>query len=230
MILKKWEEIPIELRNESVRKYYEILQRKKLSLFLKQVLDIVFGIVVLIFLLPLILILCIIIKIDSKGPIFYRQVRITQYRREFRIIKFRTMVNNADQQGLQVTTFNDSRVTKIGKILRKYRLDEIPQILNIIARDMSFVGTRPEVLKYVEKYSDEMLATLLLPAGVTSEASIMYRDEEKLLHKVDSADETYVDIVLPEKMKFNLRSLEKFSFITELKTMVRTILVVIKND
>ena len=158
----------------------------------------------------------------------FRQVRVTQYGKQFRIFKFRTMVNNADKIGTQVTTKNDARVTKVGKFLRKCRLDEIPQLLNIILGDMTFVGTRPEVVKYVDKYTDEMMATLLLPAGVTSEASIQYKDEELLLAHADDADETYINEVLPEKMKYNLRSIETFSFSSDIRTMLRTVAAVLK--
>lgn len=230
MILREWEDLPDNLKNESVRRYYDILYKERFSLFIKRLFDIVFAILILIILSPIFIIISIAIKIDSKGPVMFRQVRVTQYGKTFRIFKFRTMVNNADKIGTQVTTKNDIRVTKVGKILRKSRLDEIPQLFNIIVGDMSFVGTRPEVVKYVERYTDEMMATLLLPAGVTSEASIQYKDEERLLANVEDADETYVNSVLPEKMIYNLRSLEGFSFFYDIKTMIKTVSAVIKKD
>lgn len=230
MILRKWDDLPESIKNESVRKYYDVLHEKRFSLFIKRIFDIVVGLIALIFLTPVFLILSVVIKMDSKGPVLFRQVRVTQYGKQFRILKFRTMVNNAEKIGAQITTKNDSRVTKVGKFLRKYRLDEIPQLFNIIAGDMSFVGTRPEVVKYVEQYTDEMMATLLLPAGVTSKASIEYKGEEKILSCVDDADKTYVYVVLPEKMKINLKSIEEFGFFGEFKTMVRTVLAVIERD
>jgi lipopolysaccharide/colanic/teichoic acid biosynthesis glycosyltransferase len=230
MLLRKWEDLPESIRNESVRSYYEALYEKRFSLFAKRIFDILVAIVTFIVLSPAFVIISIAIKLDSRGPVMFRQVRVTQYGRQFRIFKFRTMVNNADKIGAQVTTKNDARVTKIGKILRKLRLDEFPQLFNIILGDMSFVGTRPEVVKYVDRYTDEMLATLLLPAGVTSEASIHFKDEELLLANAENADETYVNEVLPEKMKHNLRSMVKFSFWGEIKTMVRTVAAVIKKD
>lgn len=230
MILRKWDDLPDKMKNESVRKYYDVLHKKWFSLFIKRIFDIVVGLIALIVLSPVFLILSVVIKMDSKGPVLFRQVRVTQYGKRFRIFKFRTMVNNAEKTGAQVTTMNDSRVTKVGRFLRECRLDEIPQLFNIIAGDMSFVSTRPEVVKYVEQYTDEMMATLLLPAGVTSEASIEYRREERILSCVNNADQTYVEVVLPEKMKFNLRSIEKFSFFCELKTMIRTVLAVVKRD
>lgn len=230
MVLKKWNDLPENMKNNSVRPYYELLYKKRLSLVTKRIFDLVVSIITFIVLSPIFIILSLAIKIDSKGPVMFRQIRVTQYGKKFRIFKFRTMVNNADKIGTQITTKNDSRVTRVGKFLRKLRLDEIPQLFNIILGDMSFVGTRPEVVKYVEKYTDEMMATLLLPAGVTSEASIKYKYEELLLSIADDADETYIYEVLPEKMKYNLRSIEKFDFFSDIKTMVRTVVAVAKND
>ncbi|MBM6804640.1 sugar transferase, partial [Mediterraneibacter glycyrrhizinilyticus] len=182
----------------------------------------------LIVLSPVLVVLSVLIKVDSEGPIFFRQVRVTRYGKPFRIFKFRTMVNNADKIGTQVTTKGDARVTRVGRKLRGCRLDELPQLINIVTGDMTFVGTRPEVEKYVAKYTDEMKATLLLPAGVTSMASIEYKDEEKLLESADNADEVYVDKILPEKMKYNLEAIEKFSFWQDLRTMAATVIAVIK--
>ena len=230
MVLKKWDDLPEYMKNDSVRPYYELLYKKRLSLIAKRVFDLVVAIITLIVLSPIFIILSLAIKIDSKGPVMFRQTRVTQYGKRFRIFKFRTMVNDADKIGTQVTTKNDSRVTRVGKILRKLRLDEFPQLFNIILGDMSFVGTRPEVVKYVEKYTDEMMATLLLPAGVTSEASIQYKDEELLLSIADDADETYIYEVLPEKMKYNFRSIQEFNFFSDIKTMVRTVVAVAKKD
>ena len=218
------------MKNDSVKRYYEILEKKRTSFIMKRLFDFFVAIITLVILLPLFLLISIAIKIDSKGPVMFKQVRITQYGKQFKIFKFRTMVNNAEKIGTQVTTKNDGRVTRVGRLLRKFRLDEIPQLLNIITGDMTFVGTRPEVLKYVEKYSEEMMATLLLPAGVTSEASIQYKDEELLLANADNADETYVKKVLPEKMRYNLRSIESFSFFSDIKTMFRTVLAVAQKD
>lgn len=230
MIIKQWKDVPSNMKNDSVKKYYDILHKKRFSLFAKRIFDIIVAVLMCIIFSPIFIIISIAIKIDSKGPIMFRQVRVTQYGKQFRIFKFRTMVNNAEKIGAQVTTKNDSRITKVGKFIRKCRLDEIPQLFNIISGDMTFVGTRPEVIKYVEKYTDEMMATLLLPAGVTSEASIQYKDEEKILTVAEDADETYVEEVLQEKMKYNLRSIERFSFFGEIRTMVRTVGAVVKRD
>lgn len=229
-MLRKWDELPYNLKNESVRKYYEILHKKRLSLFVKRIFDIIVSLIMIIVLAPLFIIITVIIKIDSKGPVMFRQVRVTQYGKRFRIYKFRTMVSDAEKIGAYITIKNDSRVTRVGKFLRKYRLDECPQLFNIIAGDMSFVGTRPEVVKYIEEYTDEMMATLLLPAGVTSEACIQYKDEELILSGVDDVDKTYIDLVLPGKMILNLRSIDNFSLIGELKIMVRTVLAMVSKD
>lgn len=228
MILKNWEELPKELQTEEVRPYYEVLKKKRLSLILKRIFDIVVSLVMLIILLPVFILLGIAIKVDSSGPIFFRQERITQYGRKFKIFKFRTMVNNAEKLGAQVTVGNDSRITKVGSFIRDCRLDEISQLLNILTGDMTFVGTRPEVKKYVDHYTNDMMATLLLPAGVTSLASIYYKDEAELLEKSNNPDKTYVEEILPEKMKYNLQSIKKFNFLEDIKIMFMTVLVVIK--
>lgn len=227
-MLKKWEELPKYMRTEAVRPYYESLSRKKFSLWIKRVFDVTVASIMLVLLSPVLLVLAFLIAKDSKGGVFYRQERVTQYGRKFRIFKFRTMVANADKIGTQVTVQNDNRITKIGEKLRKYRLDELPQLFNIILGDMSFVGTRPESTHYVKCYTPEMYATLLLPAGVTSEASIHYKDEAELLDQADNVDEVYVKEVLPGKMKYNLEEIRKFSWWREIGTMVRTVVAVVR--
>lgn len=226
-MLKNWNELPEYMRTNEVRPYYDLLQRKKLSLFFKRVFDIVVSLIMIILCSPILLIISILIVKDSKGGVFYRQERVTQYGRVFRIFKFRTMVQNADQIGTQVTVSNDSRITKIGSKLRNCRLDELPQLFNIFLGDMTFVGTRPESVHYVKSYTDEMYATLLLPAGVTSEASIEYKDEADLLDQADDVDSVYINEVLPEKMKYNLNSIKEFSFFKEITTMFRTVFAVL---
>lgn len=194
----------------------------------KRIFDIIVASLLVVILSPILFLLSILIKIDSPGPVMFRQVRVTTYGKPFRIFKFRTMVNNADKIGTQVTTKGDSRVTRMGKMLRGCRLDELPQLFNVLKGEMSFVGTRPEVEKYVAHYTDEMKATLLMPAGITSRASIEYKDEERLLESAENADEVYIHQVLPEKMKYNLRAIEKFSFWDDIKTMFATVIAVIK--
>ena len=227
-MLRQWEDLPKRMQNEAVRPYYEQLQKKKVSLFLKRCIDVSLSSALLLFLAPVMLLIGIAVRLDSPGPALFRQVRVTQYGRQFRIFKFRTMVNHADRMGTQVTASGDARITRLGRKMRHYRLDELPQLLNIFLGDMSFVGTRPEVVKYVREYTDEMTATLLLPAGVTSEVSIQYKDEEKLLADVADVDEAYIHIVLPEKMEYNLKSLKEFSLIHELRIMVDTVIAVFR--
>lgn len=230
MLLKKWNDLPEYMKNKEVKKYYNILSKKKSQLVLKRFFDIFLSLILIIILSPIILFISIWIKLDSKGPVFYRQERVTQYGKVFRIFKFRTMIVNADQIGSLVTTSNDSRITKVGNKIRKCRLDEIPQLFNILTGDMSFVGTRPEVKKYVNQYTDEMYATLLLPAGVTSLASIEFKNEDEIISKYGneyrSVDEVYVQEVLPLKMKYNLEALTSFYFINEIAVMFNTILKV----
>ena len=218
------------MQTEAVKPYYEILQKKQIGLIFKRSFDIVVSLIMLLILSPVFLVLAIAIKLDSKGPVFYRQVRVTQYGKEFRIFKFRTMVDNADKIGSQVTVGGDSRITRVGKVIRECRLDEIGQLLNILGGSMTFVGTRPEVPKYVEKYTPEMWATLLLPAGVTSEASIRYKDEAALLDAAEDVDATYIQDVLPGKMKYNLRSIQEYSFFKDIETMFQTVFVVVDKD
>lgn len=227
MILKRWEALPAQLRTEEVRPYYDTLQKKKFALVCKRLFDILVSALMLVVLSPVFLVLALAIKLDSPGPVFFRQVRVTQYGREFRIFKFRSMVANADKLGSQVTVSGDMRVTRVGRVIRKCRLDELCQLIDILRGTMSFVGTRPEVPKYVAAYTPEMMATLLLPAGVTSEASILYKDEDRLLDGAGDVDAVYIQQVLPDKMKYNLESLRRFSFWGDIRTMVRTVLAVL---
>ena len=230
MIVKDWDKLPQELQIEEVRPYYDILKKHSVGLFFKRMFDIVVSSVMLIVLSPVFLILAIAIKLDSPGPVFYRQVRVTQYAKTFRIFKFRSMVSNADKIGTQVTVGNDSRITRVGKLIRKCRLDELCQLIDIFRGTMTFVGTRPEVSKYVASYTPEMMATLLLPAGVTSEASILYKDEDELLEGAEDPDMVYVKQVLPEKMKYNLQAIKNFSFFGDIKTMFRTVTAVLGKE
>lgn len=227
MRLKKWEDLPDFMRVDEVKPYYLILEKKSFSLALKRVFDIITSIILILLFSPIMLMVSLLIKLDSPGPIIYKQVRITQYGRSFKVYKFRTMVNDADKMGAHVTTQNDNRITRVGKKIRDCRLDEFPQLFNVLKGDMSFVGTRPEAVKYFESYTDKMKATLLLPAGITSMASIMFKDEATILSNETDVDKTYVEQVLPQKMEYNLRSIEEFSLWKDLKTAVMTLGVVI---
>ncbi len=232
MILKKYNDLPENMKNDKVKEYYDILSRKKVNLFLKRFFDIMMSLILLIILSPIFIILAIWIKLDSKGPVFYKQERITTYGKVFKIFKFRTMVQDADKKGSLITIGEDPRITRIGNKIRKCRLDEIPQLINILKGDMSFVGTRPEVPKYVEKYTDEMKATLLMPAGVTSKASIEYKDEDEIINKYlskgEKLDDIYLNKVLPKKMKWNLEYMAKFNILEDLKIMINTLMKVMK--
>ena len=229
-MLKKWNDLPEYMRVPEVKPYYDALKKKGVSRFFKRVFDVFVAFLFLILLALPMLIIAILIKCDSKGPVFYRQERVTRYGKHYRIHKFRTMVNNADKIGSAVTVGNDSRITKIGSKLRGCRLDELPQIFDIFSGNMSFVGTRPEAVKYVEKYAPEYYATLLMPAGITSEASIRYKDEDKLLDAADDVDHVYIEKVLPDKMKWNLKSISGFSFFGDIMTMFRTVAAVAGKD
>ena len=230
MILKKWEDLPEEMRTDALRPYYDCLQAKKGSLLCKRIFDIVVSALMLMVLSPVFLILALAIKLDSPGPVFFRQVRVTQYGKEFRIFKFRSMVSNAEKMGTQVTLKGDSRITRVGRLIRKCRLDEICQLIDILRGTMTFVGTRPEIPKYVAAYTPEMLATLLLPAGVTSEASILYKDEDRLLEGAADVDAVYIRDILPGKMRYNLHAIRHFSFWGDIRTMLRTVLAVLGKD
>lgn len=218
-MLREWEDLPDFMKYDEVKVYYDILSKKKFQLGLKRLFDVIVGIILLSILAIPMGIIAAVIKLDSKGPIFYRQERITAYGKKFKIHKFRTMVNNADKTGTAVTVNEDARITRVGAKIRNLRLDEIPQLLDVLEGNMSFVGTRPEVTKYVKRYTKEMRATLLLPAGITSEASIRYKDERKLLDVADDVDKVYVEQVLPEKMKYNLQSIRRFGMHEEMLTI-----------
>ena len=230
MILRKWEELPEQLRTDAVRPYYDSLEKKKVSLVLKRLFDIVVSSIMLVILWPVFLLLAVAIKLDSPGPVFYRQVRVTQYGQEFRIFKFRSMVSNADKVGAQVTVSGDSRVTRVGRIIRNCRLDELGQLIDVLRGTMTFVGTRPEVPKYVAEYTPEMMATLLLPAGITSLTSIMYKDESVLLDGASDVDKIYIESVLPGKMYYNLKSVMDFSFWGDIKLMFMTVFAILGKE
>ncbi len=230
MRLREWEALPEFMPCDEVREYYDVLAAKQTQLILKRLFDVVVATLMLAFLAIPMCLIAILIKLDSPGPVFYRQERVTAYGKKFRIHKFRTMVSNADKIGSTVTVDGDARITKVGSKLRDLRIDEFPQLIDVIEGNMSFVGTRPEATKYVEQYTKEMNATLLLPAGITSEASIRYKDEAELLNAADNVDKTYIDEILPAKMKWNLDSIKNFSFANDIKTMFRTVFAVLGNN
>lgn len=227
-MLTDFKKLPAAMQNADVRRYYDVLAKKRGALFAKRMFDIAVSAVMLVIISPIIIIIAVIIKLDSKGTVFFRQERYTRDMRKFRIFKFRSMVSGADKKGPLVTVDGDARITKAGAFLRRTRLDELPQLFNVMLGDMSFVGTRPEVEKYVLRYTDAMLATLLIPAGVTSRTSIEFKDEAELLKDADDADEVYVNEILPKKMEYNLKYIEKFSFFDDIKIMCSTLFAVSK--
>lgn len=227
-MLREWDELPQYMQTKEVRPYYDGLKKKQLSLFLKRIFDLGMSSIMLVLLAPVMFVIAILISTDSKGGVFFRQERVTQYGKKFRIHKFRTMIADAEKIGSAVTVKNDVRITKVGTVLRKYRIDEFPQLLDVWQGNMSFVGTRPESLKYVRQYSKEMMATLLLPAGITSEASIKYKDEAKLLENAEDVDDVYMKEILPWKMKYNLDSIKRFSFLREIGMILKTVIAVIR--
>ena len=232
-MMKDWNALPEFLRREEVRPYWELLRKKRGQLLLKRGLDILLGLVLLVLLAIPMGIIAALVKAGSPGPVFYRQERVTAYGERFRIHKFRTMRQDAEKVGTAVTSGGDPRITRIGRKLRRLRLDELPQVLDVLAGNMTFVGTRPEAVKYTERYTPEWNATLLLPAGITSECSIRYKDEEKLLAEAakaggDEVDRVYVEEVLPEKMKINLESLREFSLLNDVKVLLSTVVAVFR--
>lgn len=228
MRIVEWNELPEHMQISEVKRYYDILKKKQVELVLKRMFDVFFSLVLLIILSPIMVILAIWIKLDSEGSVFFRQERVTTYGNLFYIHKFRTMISDAEKIGSQITLKKDTRITTLGKKLRKYRLDELPQLIDILKGDMSFVGTRPEVPKYVQNYTNEMKATLLLPAGLTSEASIRYKDEAVVLNDEKNVQKKYIEDILPKKMEWNLYSLEHFSLKRDIQIMIKTAIEVLK--
>lgn len=226
--MKKWEELPAQMQNQEVLRYYESLKKKRGSLVAKRVFDVVMSLILIVVLFPVMVVVGIAVRATSPGEVIFRQVRVTTYGRRFQIYKFRTMTKEAPQQGSLVTVSGDARITGVGRFLRKVRLDELPQLFNVLKGEMSFVGTRPEVENYVERYSDVMYATLLMPAGVTSKASIEYKDEERLLSEGKDVDEIYVGEILPAKMKYNLDYIENYSFLGDFRILFQTVAAVLR--
>lgn len=230
MELREWTDLPEKMQTREIRKYYNILIKRSGWFKAKRALDVAVSLIMLVVLAVPMAVIALMIRLDSPGPVFFRQERVTQYGRIFRIFKFRTMVDHAVRMGSQVTVDNDARITRVGRILRRLRLDEFPQLFNILAGDMTLVGTRPEVKKYVQQYTPEMYATLLLPAGLTSRTSIAYKDEDKLLKNAADADEVYIREVLPVKMKYNLESLKNFGLADDCSVLWDTFVTVLKRS
>lgn len=230
MGLLAWADLPADMRVDEVRPYYNELSKHRTGLAVKRIFDICGSIFLFALTWWLFIILAVAIKLDSPGPVFFRQERVGRYGKTFRIFKFRTMCVDAEKKGAQVTSAGDARITRVGSVIRKCRLDEVAQLIDIFRGTMSFVGTRPEVPRYVAAYTPEMRATLLLSPGVTSLASIEFKDEDALLEGAEDVDSAYINLVLPKKMELNLRDLSRFSFCGEMATMFATVAAVARRD
>ena len=194
---------------------------------LKRIFDIIFSFIGIIILLPFMLIIAILIKLDSKGSVFFKQVRVTKNGREFKIFKYRTMRVGSDKYS-QITVGKDNRITKIGTFLRRYKLDEIPQLINVLIGDMSLVGPRPEVPKYVALYTEEQKEILNVRAGITDYASIEFSDENDLLASEENPEEVYIEKIMPRKIELNKRYLSEISILTDIKIILLTIKKILK--
>ena len=206
-----------------------VLEKRKPQLVLKRAMDIVVSGGALLVLWPALLLVAAAIKIDDPGPVFYRQVRVGRNGKEFRIFKFRTMVVDADKKGLAITVGRDSRITRMGAFLRKTKLDELAQLLNVFLGDMSFVGPRPEVPKYVNMYTPYQRQVLLVRPGITDYASIAYRNENDLLAGSEDPERMYIDVIMPDKIELNMKYLREISPLADLKLIFGTILAVVKG-
>lgn len=223
MFITRFEELPKEMQNSAVKEYAVLLSGKKGTLLAKRILEFLLCGLVFLITLPLFLAIAAGVGLTSEGPVFFRQERVGRDMKPFFILKFRTMIKDADRQGIQLTTGNDSRITGFGRLLRKTNLDEMPQILNVLKGEMSIIGTRPEVRRYVAHYTDEMYATLLLAPGMLSDASVKYKDENSLLTGVENPQEIYLRKILPDKMRYNLAYLKNISVNTDIHIIFNSI-------
>ena len=205
------------------------LKKKRASLALKRAMDIVLSAGGIAVLSPVLLLIALAIVIDSRGGVFYRQVRVGRNGREFRIFKFRTMVSDADKRGLLITVGADSRITRVGKILRKTKLDELAQLFNVLKGDMSFVGPRPEVPRYVAMYTPAQRNVLLVRPGITDYASVAYRDENDLLAGADDPERVYIEEIMPAKLELNRQYLSQIGVLTDLKLIFSTVIAVARG-
>ncbi len=196
---------------------------------IKRFFDILLSLCVIIVGLPLAAVIAVLIVVDSKGPVFYRQVRVGRNNKDFRLLKFRTMRTGADKSGLLTVGNDDNRITGVGKFLRKYKIDEFPQFVNILVGDMSIVGPRPEVRKYVDMYSERQMRVLSVRPGLTDYASIKYVDENALLSASDDPESTYVNKIMPDKLELNLKYIDNISILEDVKIIFQTIIAIFKK-
>lgn len=229
MSVKQWQKLPAHMQNEAVKPYFDILAKKNITLFFKRFFEIIIAVIILLIISPILIIAGIAVAVTSKGPVFYLQERVGRYGKPFKIIKFRTMVVNADKLGAQITVGErDPRITRVGHILRITRIDEFPQMINILKGDMSLIGTRPEVQRYVDEYTDEMMATLLLRPGATGAASVKFSKENDMLKDKENPEEYYIKTILPEKMALNLDYTKNISIGYDFKIIGQTFACVFK--
>ena len=206
-----------------------VLQRRRPQLAAKRAMDIVISAAALCVLWPVLLLIALAIVVDDPGPVFYRQVRVGRGGKPFRIFKFRTMVVDADKKGLSITVGRDSRITRVGALLRKTKLDELAQLLNVLCGQMSFVGPRPEVPRYVELYTPYQRQVLLVRPGITDYASIAYRNENDLLAGADDPERMYIETIMPDKIELNMRYLREISPLADVRLILKTIIAVIAD-
>ncbi|NCA91676.1 sugar transferase [bacterium] len=208
--------------------YRDKVKKKRITRFFKRIFDISAAFIGIAVFLPLFLVVAILISSESKGGVFYRQVRIGKDGKPFRIMKFRTMVADADKKGLAITVGADSRITKTGKFLRASKIDELPQLFNVFVGQMSFVGPRPEVKKYVDMYDETQKAVLLVRPGITEYASIVYCEENALLQDSVDPEATYINEIMPRKLEMNLNYIKSFSFIGDIGIIIKTFCAILK--
>ena len=216
------------MKNKYTKEYLGLLEKRRFSLCAKRVFDVAVSLLILLVLSPLLLLLALAVKLDSRGPVFYRQVRVGRYNQDFKIFKFRTMVQDADKIGPPLTVGDDPRVTRVGHLIRKLRLDEFSQLLNVLGGSMSLVGPRPEFRKYVDVYTPKYMATLLIRPGITATSSIAFKDEDSLLNAAEDPEKVYVEQILPPKMAYNLAYMKKISLLNDIKIMFQTVGAVLK--
>ena len=218
-----------ENENAGVVDFDALMKKKKAALFFKRCFDITASFFGILFLLIPFAVVAVAVKCSSRGPVFFRQVRVGKNGRKFRIYKFRTMVADAEKKGMQITVGGDSRVTGIGRVLRKTKVDELPQLFNVFAGQMSFVGPRPEVPHYVDMYSDYQKNVLRIKPGITELASIVYRDENDVLAKSEDPERTYIEEIMPEKIKLNMQYMQKMNVFYDIYLIFRTFAAVLKR-
>ena len=207
----------------------KVLEQRRLQLTLKRLMDVTVSGCALLVLWPVLLLIAAAIKIDDPGPVFYRQVRVGRGGKHFRIFKFRTMIVDADKKGLAITVGRDNRITRVGAFLRKSKLDELAQLINVFTGEMSFVGPRPEVPKYVDMYTPYQKQVLLVRPGITDYASIAYRNENDLLEGAKDPEKMYIEQIMPDKIELNMKYLREISPLADLKLIFGTIAAVIKG-